>query len=132
MLDLAILMLRLSMAGIMIPHGLHKFEKLDFLNKKWHEKYGLPVGAAALSGVLEIVCGAAMLVGVFSSLAAVILLATMIVGTWTSIWKEHEPFLSLPTGKGWDFNFFLVGILIAQTFLGDGAWSLIRVILPTP
>ncbi len=132
MLDIAILILRVSMAVIMIPHGLHKFEKLDFLNKKWNEKYGLPVGSAALAGVLEIVCGVAMLVGVFSSVAALILLATMVVGTWTSILKEHEPYLSLPTGKGWDFNLFLVGTLIAQVFMGDGAWSLIRLFMPTP
>lgn len=132
MLDLAILTMRISMAVIMIPHGLHKFEKLDFLNKKWHDKYGMPVGSAALSGVLEIVCGVALLLGIFSSVAAFVLFAVMVVGTWTSIWKEREPYLSLPTGKGWDFNVFLVGTLIAMIFLGDGAWSLLRLFMPAP
>lgn len=126
LIDIGILILRVSIALVMLPHGLHKFEKLDSINVKWRDKYGLPFGAAALAGIIQIVCGVALLVGVFSSGAALILFATMIVATWTSISKEHEPFLSLPARKGWDLNFILVGALIAQIFMGDGTWSLIR------
>ena len=132
MLDLAILVLRLSMATVMIPHGLHKLGRLDFLDKKWLDQYGMPKGSAALSSVLEIVCGVAMLIGAFTSVAALVLFIVMLVGTWTSIWKEHEPYLSLPTGKGWDFNIFLVGALVAQILLGDGAWSVLRLFTGTP
>ena len=126
MLDFAILVLRVFMGLIMIPHGWHKFEKLSFLNKKWREEYGLPMGSVALAGILEVVCGLAMIVGVYTSYAAFILAVIMLVGTYISIWKDHEPYLSLPAGKGWDFNLFLIGTLVAQILLGDGAWALIR------
>lgn len=130
MIDLAILVLRVSMAVVMLPHGWHKFEQLPFLNKKWKDKYGLPPGTALVAGIVEIVCGVALLVGVLSSWASFALLVAMLAGTWTSIWKEHEPYLSLPTGKGWDFNIFLVGTLIALIFTGDGAWSVARLLMP--
>jgi putative oxidoreductase len=127
MLDnLAILVLRIFMGIIMIPHGWHKFEKLSFLENKWHEKYGLPKGSALLAGILEIVCGVAMIVGFYTSVAAFILAVVMVVGTYVSVWKDREPYLSLPTGKGWDFNIFLLGTLVAQILLGDGAWALVR------
>ncbi|MCL4488692.1 MAG: DoxX family protein [Chloroflexi bacterium] len=126
MIDVAILVLRVFMGLVMIPHGAHKLQELGTLNKKWREKYGLPTGSVALAGFLEVVCGFAMIVGVFSSVAAFILAVVMLVGTYVSIWKDHEPYLSLPRGKGWDFNVFLFGTLIAQIFLGDGLISLLH------
>ncbi len=126
MSGLTIFVLRLFMAAIMIPHGVHKLQKMPLLNAKWRDKYGLPIGSVALCGVLEVVCGLAMLVGVFTSYAAMILAVVMLVGTYTSIWKEHEPFLSSPAGKGWDLNLLTIGVLATLIVLGDGEWSLFR------
>lgn len=124
MLDLAILVLRVSMAIVMIAHGVHKFEKLSILNKKWREEYGFPLGSVLLAGAAQVVCGLALVVGVYTSYAAFVLAVVMLVATYVCIWKEHEPFLSLPTGKGWDFTLFLIGSLVVLILLGDGGWSL--------
>jgi len=51
-------------------------------------------------------------------------LLVMLVATYISIAKHHEPFLSTPDGKGWDINLLLMGSLIALIFLGDGKWAL--------
>jgi uncharacterized membrane protein YphA (DoxX/SURF4 family) len=73
---------------------------------------------------LQVACGLAIIGGVFSRLAALILLLIMLVATYISIVKHHEPFLSTTAGKGWDINFLLIGSLIALIFLGDGKWAL--------
>jgi uncharacterized membrane protein YphA (DoxX/SURF4 family) len=126
MTDIAILILRLFLGIVMIPHGVHKFQILDFLNKKWRNEYGFPVGSVALAGSIQIVTGVAIVLGVFGGYAALIQALVMVVGTYASIWKEHEKFLSLPTGKGWDINFLLIGAFIVLFLLGDGRWALLR------
>jgi uncharacterized membrane protein YphA (DoxX/SURF4 family) len=47
----------------------------------------------------------------------------MLVATYVSINKSHEPFISSPEGKGWDINFMIIGVLIVLILIGDGAWS---------
>lgn len=125
MVDLAILILRLFLGIVMIPHGMHKLQKLGVLNKEWREKYGFPVGAVALAGIVQILTGLAMVFGIYSRFAAMIQALVMVVATYVSIWKNREPFLSLPAGKGWDFNFLLMGAITALILLGDGNWALL-------
>jgi len=125
MIDLAILILRLFLGIVMIPHGVHKLQILDVLNKKWREEYGFPVGSVALTGIVQIVTGLAMVFGIYGRYAALIQALVMVVGTYVSIWKNREPFLSLPTGKGWDLNFLLIGAFIVLILLGDGNWALL-------
>lgn len=125
MIDLAILLLRFFLGIVMIPHGVHKLQVLDVLNKKWREEYGFPVGSAALAGIVQIVAGLAVVLGIYVRYAALIQVLVMAVATYVSIWKNREPFLSLSTGKGWDLNFLLVGALIVLILLGDGNWILI-------
>lgn len=128
MLDLAILTLRVFTGIVMIAHGIHKFKKLDLLNKKWLAQYDLPVGSVSLAATAQVFGGLALLVGVYTSIAAFVLAVVMLVATYVSIWKEHESFLSLPSGKGWDFTFFLIGSLVVLILLGDGGWSLIELL----
>lgn len=125
MVDVGVLILRVTLGIVLIPHGVYKFQKKQFFDKKWREEYGLPVGSVLLTGIVQVVGGLAIILGVYSSLAALIQVLVMVVATWVSIWKHREPFLSTPEGKGWDVNLLLIGALIALVFLGSGEWSLI-------
>jgi len=125
MIDLAILLLRLSLGIVMIPHGVHKLQTLNDVNEKWREDYGFPLGTVALVAILQIVTGLAVVLGIYTRYAALIQALIMMVATYVSIWKNHEPFLSLPTGKGWDINLLLMGAFIALILLGDGSWALL-------
>jgi len=124
MADVAILILRVVLGIVMILHGAYKFQNKNLFDQKWREDYGFPRGSVLLSGIVQVACGLAIIGGVFSRLAALILLLVMLVATYISIAKHHEPFLSTPDGKGWDINFLLIGSLIALIFLGDGKWAL--------
>lgn len=124
MFDIGMLILRFSLGIVLIPHGVYKFQKKQFFDKKWKEEYGLPVGSVLLTGIVQILGGAAIILGIFPRLSAVIQIVVMFVATWVSIWKHDEPFLSTPEGKGWDVNLLLIGALLALIFLGSGSWSL--------
>jgi putative oxidoreductase len=125
MIDLGILILRFSLGMVLIPHGVYKFQKKQFFDKKWREKYVFPVGSLLLTGLIQIVGGLAIILGIYPSLSALVQIVVMLVATWVSIWKHKEPFLSTPEGKGWDVNLLLIGALVALILLGSGTWSLL-------
>jgi putative oxidoreductase len=129
MVDLGILILRVAVGIVMVAHGIPKiFWKRKVFNKKWKEEYGFPLGSVILTGIVQVVGGLAILVGIFTSLSALILTLNMLVAAYVSIWPHGEPFLSTPEGKGWDINLLLIGALIALIFFGDGNWSLAALI----
>jgi putative oxidoreductase len=126
MVDMGILILRIAVGVVMVAHGVPKlFWKRKVFNKKWREEYGFPLGSVILTGIVQVAGGLAILVGVFTSLSALILALNMVVAVYVSMWKHGEPFLSTPEGKGWDVNFLLIGALTALIFFGDGTWSLV-------
>lgn len=122
--DIAILILRVVLGVVITLHGIYKFQNKQLFDKKWQEDYGFPRGSVLLSGILQVAGGLAIIGGVYGRLAAAILFLLMVVATYISIGKHHEPFLSSPDGKGWDINFLLAGALLALIFLGDGKWAL--------
>ena len=125
MIDVGVLILRISVGIVMVAHGLPKiFWKRELFNKKWKKEYGFPLGSVIITGIVQVVGGLAIIVGIFTQLSSLILALNMLVATYVSIWKHNEPFLSTPEGKGWDVNFLLVGALITLVFLGGGTWSL--------
>ena len=127
MVDVGILILRISVGIVMVAHGLPKiFWKRELFNEKWKKEYGFPLGSVILTGIVQVVGGLAIIVGIFTQLSSLILALNMLVATYISIWKHDEPFLSTPEGKGWDVNFLLVGALITLVLLGGGTWSLGR------
>ncbi|RJP48118.1 MAG: DoxX family protein [Anaerolineaceae bacterium] len=125
MVDLATLTLRLFVGIVMILHGVHKLQTLDEVNGKWREDYSFPTGTVALVAVLQIVTGLAITLGIYIRYAALIQALIMVVATYVSIWKNREPFLSLPAGKGWDINLLLLGAFITLMLLGDDKRALL-------
>ena len=89
MIDLAILLLRLSLGIVMIPHGVHKLQTLNKVNTKWREDYGFPMGTVALVAILQIVTGLAVVLGIYTRYAALIQALIMVVATYVSIWKNR-------------------------------------------
>ena len=124
--DLASLILRLSLGVIMISHGIPKIKKREVLGKKWNDHYGVPKATIWLTGLLQIVGGLALLVGLFTSLTSLILTLDMLAALYICIFNSHhrEPFNSVSPVKGWDVNLLLVGALVAVMILGGGKWSL--------
>jgi uncharacterized membrane protein YphA (DoxX/SURF4 family) len=81
LVDVGILILRITLGIVLIPHGVYKFQKKQFFDKKWREEYGLPGGSVLLTGIVQVVGGLAIILGVYSSLAALIQVLVMVVAT---------------------------------------------------
>ena len=124
--DLTSLILRLTLGAIMISHGIPKITKREVLGKKWNDHYGVPKATIWLTGIFQIVGGLALLVGLFTSLTALLLALDMLAALFICIFNSHhrEPFNSVSPDKGWDVNLLLVGSLVAVMLLGGGKWSL--------
>ena len=124
-LDLAILILRLSLGVIMVSHGIPKIVKREVLGKKWHDHYGVPKATIWLTGILQIVGGLALIVGIFTSLTSLVLALDMLAALYICIFNSHhrEPFNSVSPVKGWDVNLLLVAALVVLVLVGGGKWS---------
>ena len=124
--DAASLVLRVVLGVIMVSHGIPKIKKRVVLGKKWNDHYGVPRVTIVLTGILQIVGGLALIVGLFTNLAALILCLDMLAALYICIFNSHhrEPFNSVTPEKGWDINLLLVGALVAVMLLSGGSWSL--------
>lgn len=124
--DLSSLILRLALGAIMVSHGIPKIRKREVLGKKWNDHYGVPKATIWLTGILQIVGGLALLVGLFTSLTALIMTLDMLAALFICIFNSHhrEPFNSVTPVKGWDVNLLLVASLVAVILVGGGKWSL--------
>jgi putative oxidoreductase len=131
-IDLAALVLRILLGVIMVSHGIPKIQKRVVLGKKWHEHYGVPAVTVPLTGVLQIVGGAALIVGLFTSLTALILTLDMLAALYICVVNHKEPLNSVSPDKGWDINLLLIGSLVAVMLLTGGAWSLDAVLGLSP
>lgn len=124
--NVASLVLRVALGVIMVSHGIPKIKKREVLGKKWNEHYGVPKVTIVLTGILQIVGGLALILGLFTSLTALVLCLDMAAALYVCVFNPHhrEPFNSVTPEKGWDVNLLLVASLIAVIVLTGGGWSL--------
>lgn len=117
--DLALLVMRLSLAAIFLVHGRTKWGMLGAKGKKPMD------GVMKILAVAEPLGGAAMLLGFLTQWAglgfAIIMLGAM---SMKSQWKK--PFAG---EGGWEFDFSLFALSVAMMVLGAGAYSLDRMLL---
>ncbi len=82
----SIVLVRIAVASIFISEGVQKFIFPDALGVGRFTKIGIPFPTVTASfvGVVEIVCGAFVLVGLFTRLAALPLVVDMLVAIATT------------------------------------------------
>jgi putative oxidoreductase len=88
----AVLLVRLAVGGVFLSEGLQKFLFPQDLGFARFAKIGIPVPGftAPFVGFVEVVCGLLLIVGLFTRLATIPLLADMAV----AIWKTKLPILA--------------------------------------
>lgn len=130
LVNVSLLILRVVLGVIMVSHGIPKIQKRVPLGKKWHEHYGVPAITVLATGILQIVGGVLLILGIYTSLVALIMTFDMLAALYICIFNAHhkEPFNSVTPVKGWDVNLLLVAALIVLVLLGGGPWSLGHVV----
>ena len=125
--DVAILFLRVSLAVVFIAHGGQKMfgwwggpGAADFVSGM--ATMGIPAPLAYAAMVAEFFGGLALLVGLFTRLAALGIAVTMAV----AMFKVHfaNGFFLANEGGGFEFTFVLLLVALAVALLGPGRLAL--------
>ncbi len=119
--DLGILLIRLAVGGAFIFHGLQKFQNMDG-TIGFFSTLGLAPFFAYLVAGVETVGGIALVLGVVSSVAAVLLAIIMIVAIILVKWG-----MAKQMGFGaMEIDVVLLGATLGLSMIGAGKYALMR------
>jgi putative oxidoreductase len=116
----AVLLLRVALGVLFLAHGLAKifvFTPAGFVG--YFATLGLPAVLAYAIIALEILGGAALVLGIYAPLVALPLAVEMLAIIVLVHWKYGWAFQN--KGGGWEFPALWLVALIALFLLGDGA-----------
>ena len=113
---------RVSLGGILLAHGLLKLLVFTIPGTVgYFESLGLPAIAAYLTIFAEIVGGTAIILGLYTRLAALLSLPLLIGSVWAH--AGNGWLFSAPNG-GWEVPLLLVLLAGAVAFQGSGPFAL--------
>jgi putative oxidoreductase len=123
--DVARLLLRLAVGGLMLFHGIHKVRDGVDLMAPLLEARGLPTFMAYGSYVGEVAAPVLILVGVLTRLASIVVAGTMVMAVFLSL--SNQVF-ALNQFGGWaiELNAFYFLAALALALLGPGRLTVWR------
>ena len=113
-------------------------ETIDKLKEKLEDKYNQdkndvpdhlkqPTVQSAVAWA-EVVCGAALLLGVLTRLAALVMIAVQLGAIWTVTGSQGFSKALFDFSKGYEYNFALIAVCLALAVAGPGAVSVDRLL----
>ena len=124
------LLLRLALGAIFVAHAMTKLLVLTLPGTaEFFAAHGFPAWTAYPVFALELLGGAALLVGWHTRWVSAALVPVML-GALAVHWENGWSFTA-PNG-GWEYVAFIVTALLAQACLGDGAFALGRATAARP
>jgi putative oxidoreductase len=125
------LVVRLALGVVFFAHGAQKVfgwfggHGLKATVQVFQQYLKIPPGATVVAALLELVGGAAMLVGFLARPFALGLIVIMVTAIAKVHWKNGFFLASQPgQGNGWEYNFALMAMAAAVLIGGAGALSL--------
>lgn len=116
------LAIRLSFGVVLLSHGLLKLLVFTIPGTVgYFESLGLPAAAAYLTIFAEIVGGSAIVLGLYTRLAALLSLPLLLGALWT---HAGNGWVFSNEGGGWEFPLLLVVMAIAVALNGSGSYAL--------
>jgi putative oxidoreductase len=121
------LILRVTLGALLLVHfALKYFVFTPAGTAQFFGSIGLPPALAYVTMIVELAAGAALILGVWARLAALVAVPVLI-GAIIFVHLGNGFLFSAPNG-GWEYPAFWAVALIVQALVGDGAYAL----LPTP
>jgi putative oxidoreductase len=133
--DVVPLVLRLTLAVVMFPHGAQKAlgwfggyglrGTLDFLRKS-----GVASPVAVLAIMAEFLGPLGLAVGLLTRVAALGIAAVML-GSILTVHRQHGFFMNWygnQQGEGFEYHILAIGLAVALVLSGSGVWSLDAVV----
>jgi putative oxidoreductase len=116
----AALVLRFAIGGLFIIHGYPKLgAKQRKQGAEWMKSMGLPGGFILFGGVVEFFGGIALLLGVFTSIVALLFALWMLSTTWLAAGKMKKKFVG-----GYELDITLLLASLALAAIGGGVFSI--------
>jgi putative oxidoreductase len=133
------LLLRLTLAVVMFPHGAQK--ALGWFGGRGFEqtlasftRSGIPLGLALLVIVTEFLGPLGLAVGLLSRVVAVGFICEMLVAVVRVHWR-HGFFMNwtgTQPGEGFEYHLLVIGMALTILIIGAGIWSLDRALAGRP
>jgi len=121
------LILRVTLGALLLSHFVLKyFVFTPAGTAQFFGSLGLPSALAYLTMLVELVAGTALVLGVWTRLAA-LAAVPVLIGAIAFVHLGNGFVFSAPNG-GWEYPAFWAVALVVQALVGDGAYAL----LPTP
>ncbi len=114
--DFAVFLLRLVVAGVFLTHGLPKLKNYQVMS----QGMGMPFWFVLGLGVVECASALAMVLGVYTQVAALLLSIVMVGAIYFKMMKWNIPFAAHDK-TGWEFDLTLLAANIALLFTGGGS-----------
>lgn len=113
---------RLALGTVLLAHGLLKVFVFTVPGTVgYFESLGLPAIAAYLTIFAEIVGGSAIILGLYTRLAAILSIPLLLGAFWA---HSGNGWLFSAEGGGWEFPLLLVFLAAAVAFQGSGPIAL--------
>lgn len=122
-IDIATLLLRVSLGGLFIAHAWLKYAVFTPAGAAgFFKQIGLPGWLAYVTILVEVLGGIALVIGLQTSLVAIVLVPVILGATIfghraNGFWFTNE-------NGGWEYPAFWTVALIALALLGDGALAI--------
>ncbi|MTH78594.1 DoxX family protein [Paracoccus aestuariivivens] len=123
--DIAAFILRASTGLFFLVHGLIKlFIFTPAGTAGYFESIGLPGALGYLTILIEVLGGIALIVGYQTRLVALVTVPVLLGAAVFGHGGNGFTFSS--QGGGWEYPVLWAAVMLALSFLGDGAWSIQR------
>jgi putative oxidoreductase len=118
------LLLRVSLGGLFLAHAALKiFVFTPAGTAQFFASVGVPPALAYVTMAAEVVGGLALILGVWTRLAAVAL-TPVLIGAIATVHGAAGFFFNNANG-GWEYPAFWIVALLVQALLGDGAFAMV-------
>ncbi len=118
-LGIEALLLRLAIGSLYIYHGYPKMGAARKGTAEWLKSIGFPGSLATLAGVVEFFGGIALILGILTSIVAVLSALWMVATTWLSVVKVKKKYAG-----GYELDITLLLVSLALAAIGGGSFSL--------
>jgi putative oxidoreductase len=123
-LDAVSLLLRFTLGAVFAIHGYPKLKNGGKQAGEWLKSMGIPSGFGLFAGIVEFFGGIALILGLLTTLVAVLFAIWMAALIWLSVFKIHKKFMG-----GYELDVLLLIFSIVLAAIGGGAFTALPVLL---
>jgi putative oxidoreductase len=124
--NMALLVLRVTVGAVFLAHGINHIYGGGKIagTARWFESLGMKPGIlhAWMASLVEVAAGAALVLGLFTPIAAAGVVGVMLVAFITNHMKNG--FFIFRPGEGYEYVMTLTLVAVAIGTIGPGDWSI--------